>query len=433
MDKILMFIAKFFTFWIMNKKLRKKTRKNIYYYFKYPSVRSIEYNIKKNVNLIKEKIVCGQKIKIAFFVMYDSVFPGINIFEKMRKDEQFEACIIVIPDISRGVENMLYQMEKTYKNLSKKYNNVHFSYDKQKGRFIDFSSKYDMICILNPYDDMTYKFFTVFYNCKKSLIFYFDYGYVVSNWYFSNSNGHGALKYIYKYFSIINSKFIRDFEELKNMCFFGYPKMDLLNDIVKKKNNRKKIIIAPHHTVSISDGICFSNFLNYYNFFLELPKKYPQIDWVFRPHPLLFIMLEKKEIWTKTQIKKYLEDIASNENVEYQEGGDYFETFVNSDAIIHDCGSFMAEYLYVGHPACYMLKSDEENQKNYNDFARACIDVHYKAYCENDIIKFIEKVVLFNSDEMKHHRDDFFQKNIKFEFPYTSDKIIKYLKKELGI
>ena len=29
----------------------------------------------------------------------------------------------------------------------------------------------------------------------------------------------------------------------------------------------------------------------------------------------------------------------------YQNGGDFFEVFVNSDGLIHDCGSCMVEYL----------------------------------------------------------------------------------------
>ena len=118
--------------------------------------------------------------------------------------------------------------------------------------------------------------------------------------------------------------------------------------------------------------------------------------------------------------------------MEYQEGGDYFETFVNSDGLIHDCGSFSAEYLYTGHPCCYMLKNMEETNKNSNDFHKACLKQHYLAYNEKEIIDFIENVILKGNDSLKEQRKEFFESKLKSNEPKNTEYILNYLKEELG-
>ena len=40
-------------------------------------------------------------------------------------------------------------------------------------------------------------------------------------------------------------------------------------------------------------------------------------------------------------------------------------TYVNSDAIIHECGSFTAENLYSDKPSCYMLIDNDEVVKTF--------------------------------------------------------------------
>ena len=76
---------------------------------------------KLSVMRLKAKISQNEKIKVYFLVIYDSVFPAAPVFEKMLNDNIFEPCVVVIPDISRGYQNMFYQLDKTFDTLSKKY------------------------------------------------------------------------------------------------------------------------------------------------------------------------------------------------------------------------------------------------------------------------------------------------------------------------
>ena len=58
-------------------------------------------------------------------------------------------------------------------------------------------------------------------------------------------------------------------------------------------------------------------------------------------------------------------------------------SFNSSDALIHDCGSFIAEYLHCGKPVLYLLK--DKSYKEYNEFGIMVLSQHYHGYFEEDI------------------------------------------------
>lgn len=390
---------------------------------------------KKQTKILKQKISNNKKIDVAFFVIFDSVFSAKIIFEKLINDEIFNPFILVIPDTSRGQENMFYQMNKTYKTLSGKYKNVYTAYDYEKSEFTDWSDKIDIAFFANPYDNMTDKLYTIDYARKKNILpVYTSYGIMCDLYSIDHVINLKSMNLCWKIFA--DTQFnLDDFCRYtsmkgKNAILTGYAKMDELANIPVKKRNRKKVIIAPHHTVSMTN-LPLSNFLKYSEFFLELPRKYPNIDFVFRPHPLLFVTLAKEDLWGKEKTQNYLEKIKSYNNVEYQDGGEYLETFVNSDGIIHDCVSFLVEYLYVNKPSCYMLKNKSQIEKIFTPLGQKCLEHYYQAFNQEDIINFIENNILTEKISITTEREKFINENLKINYPNVSNIIIKNLKDEL--
>lgn len=80
-----------------------------------------------------------------------------------------------------------------------------------------------------------------------------------------------------------------------NAELVGYVKMDSLASAkpCPRNGNRKRVLIAPHHSVEggANETLALSNFQRYADYFLALPEKHPEIDFVFRPHPFLFRVL----------------------------------------------------------------------------------------------------------------------------------------------
>ncbi len=435
MKKLYETIAKLLTFWIPISSVRRNLRNKIIHLFENIEIQKIQKNYPKILKKIQLKVQQGKKINVGFFVIYDSVFPAEPLFKKMLEDDLFNPFIVVIPDTSRGEENMFYQMNKTYNTLSKKYKNIYKSYNEKTKKFVEFNMQFDIVNFANPYDHMTNKLYSIKYNVKQKILpIYINYGTMPDYYARNHIINLMALNICWKVYidTKDNLEDVKQYTNFKgkNAVLSGYCKMDNLNSIEKKQLLRKKIIIAPHHTVNMIN-FPLSNFLTYCDLFLELPQKYPQIDFVFRPHPLLFVTLAKENLWGKEKVNEYINKITSFKNVEYQEGGDYFETFINSSAIIHDCSSFIMEYLYTGHPACYMLKDQNEIKDIFAPIGQKCLENYYKVFNEEEIYKFIDDVVLNGNDYMKEKRIRFAQKEIMLNYPNVSTFIINNLKENL--
>lgn len=230
-----------------------------------------------------------------------------------------------------------------------------------------------------------------------------------------------------------NLKYLKKHQIIRgyNGIVTGYFKADLLADCDKVNNTKKMVIISPHHTVMGWKKLNISNFLRFSELFIRLPKMYPQINFVFRPHPLLFPNLKEYNVWSDEQIKDYKIRLLSSSNMLYDQSGDYSSLFVNSDAIIHDCGSFIGEYLFVEKPCCYMMKSLEDTMDGLVPLGKECMDCYYHAFTEDDIINFIEDVVVKGRDPLKESRRSFAENTLYTNYPNSSKRFLDYLKKTI--
>lgn len=441
-------ISKFLTMFIPISSIRKKARTSFSDFLikrhmlklqlRYINITHKHYKVLEN--RIIEKCRVGAKVKVCFFVLYDSSFSAEPLYKKMLEDDIFEPFIVVSPDTLRGDDNMFYQMDKTYKTLSSKYNNVFKSYDVNSKQFIDYKDRCDLAYLANPYDGMTHELYSVRYLCQYCLLFYVSYFY------------NGVFNFTYtSYKELEYNLFWRVFLENDNTfeCFkstslikgknaelVGYLKMDML-DMVKASNlNKKTIIIASHHTIDSrwnakNGGINISNFLRLYNFYLKLPALYPDVIFIFRPHPLLFINLRKDEYWGGVKTEQYLNKLKSFSNVVIQEGGSYFETFVDSDALINDCNSFTSEYLYTDKPSMFIVSSNDVIDREFTDFGKKLLNNLYVGITEQDIIDFIDMVVIGGNDFKKVIRNDFANKYVKINYPHSTDKCISIIKNNI--
>ena len=406
--------------------LRKKLMRNE----KKFELTKLHFKFNDNINKLKSS---KNKLRVCFAVMYD-VFVTKELYLAMLDDDFFDPIILVIPDTMRGQENMFYQMKKTYEKLSI-FGNVFMSYDFCDGKFVDYTSKYDLFCTTNPYDHMTHKFYTVEYQAVNGkLPFFISYGYMPDLYAVKYIFTQKALDYCWKIF-VDTKENLEDYKKYsimngENAVLSGYCKMDAIANINKQERKRKKIILAPHHTVGEEFASTFplSNFLEYSDLFLELPTIFKEVDFVFRPHPLLFIRLKKEDMWGEKKVNQYLDKITSFENVEYQEGGDYFDTFVNSDGIIHDCSSFLVEYLFTNNSACYILRNKNSIDEIFNQLGKNCLKHYYLAYAEDDVINYIQRVVVGKDDSLKYDRTNFVKRYLKINYPHVSKKITDHIK-----
>jgi len=394
---------------------------------------------REKIKNIRQRATDGKPIKVAHFVIFSSVFQSEPVFQQMLVDPCFDPYIIVTPDMQRSQYQKITQYEQTYGELIEKYGvqRVISGFDATTGNYYDPGDEYPIVFFNNPYSRMAYKWHHVTYFLDKDVLTLYPYYGFAAVKYGRNLMKTDFYNYVWKLCldSELNRKDLNKYQPIhgKNALVCGYLKMDRLADVRIVERKRKKIIISPHHTVLGWKSLDISNFMKYFNFFLELPKRYPDIDFVFRPHPLLFSNLRENKIWTEDEINNYLAEIEEIPNIEYDKSGDYFDLFMNSDAMIHDCSSFIGEYLFTEKPCCYMLKNTRQINEVLLPMGKECMKQYYKAFNETDIIKFIDEVVVAGKDPLKQQRETFSRNKLKFNYPNGAKSVVDYIKHELQL
>ncbi len=370
-----------------------------------------------------------QIIRIGFYVIYGSAFPAWSLIELMlrNKTAKFEVVIVASPDILRGEENMLEQLNLVIEHFSKIHGViVRSAYDHLKGEYKDCSHDLDFACIINPYESMTAEVCRAEYLRKRGVAtFFIHYTYSVSKFDLSLYCQDHFKNFwrVYLSSTLTRDEIILNGGVVDNLKVIGYPKLDTINYNSNSEIGRsKKIIIAPHHTFGYKE-INIGAFEKFSLAYLELPKKYPHIDFVFRPHPLWKINIKESLGWTDKQINIFIVDLIANENVSYSTEFNYIDLLNESDALIHDCGSFVAEYLHTSKPSCFMM-NDYGVYRNFNSIGKICLDAHYQAMSVEQVYKFIDNVVLDGSDEMLVDRDKMVKKYLLINQQRASELII---------
>lgn len=208
------------------------------------------------------------------------------------------------------------------------------------------------------------------------------------------------------------------FNKGRNVEVVGYPNADNFlfrkhQDVWKPQDkSKKRIIWAPHFTIFSGGFITQSNFLWMADLMLEIAEKYSErIQFVFKPHPRLFSELCKHEKWGEEKAKQYYAKWEERENTQL-ESGEFVDLFMTSDAMIHDSGSFCVEYHYSGNPVMYIANNFEEQVADMAEFGQLAMRQHYVGQNEEDIVRFIEDVVLVGNDPMKEGREEFVRQHL---------------------
>lgn len=350
----------------------------------------------------------NDKIKVLFVIAELSAWKTELLYLKMKKNERFEPLIGITESLEvPGSKSQLIQYMET-----RCYDYVDL--DIENRDIYDYTP--DLLCYYKPYEGSCPQKHSFLKHIKSPCLFV--------NYSLTLQKTEAGLNQImhnmaWKIFdeNILVSEARKNVAHNKgrNCIITGVPVQDEL--LLPKENyishwkplkERKKIIYAPHHSLRGTNigGVDFSTFIEFGEFILSMAKKYnKETQWVFKPHPTLYPKLLK--LWPKNKVDAYYHEWEILENGQY-ENGQYMDLFKYSDAMIHDCGSFVMEYLYTNKPVMFLMhRSPEEHLKNQNDFGAKAFNVHSHGYNERDIESFILSVIN-GADPKKQEREDFY-------------------------
>lgn len=391
------------------------------------------------MKLITAKVKAGGKVKAIFFVSSASMFPAKPLFEKMLEDRRFEPYLAVIPDNRWKDGHTIEEMEACEKELASwcpAESMIHIRPD-EFDVWPDVLKDADIVCYPSPYELSHFRYNPHYAVGRNFLPICANYGYYRSIYDRTVMAGQ-SYAYMWKAFfeCEATAEEYRKYSAIggANVDISGYIKMDAYSSVKAEPHNRKRILVALHHSVEggTNKKLSLANFIEYSDFFMSLPDKYPEIDFVFRPHPFLFKILVNREIWNEQKVNDYIKALRAKPNVIWSEGGDYFKEFAESDGCIQDCGSYLVEYIYTQKPCCYMLKSPDDIVAKFAPLGQDCLEQCHIAYSTQEIDDFVREVILGSKDPKAVSRQSF-AKSIMVNYPNAADAALGSIKAGLGI
>ncbi len=420
----------------------------------FPSGRDIDefdkqylYNqllIRQNVTNLRLKANNGYKINVVF-IFFKSYWIYDMLYKLFDNDDLFDVTLIITPNVVNLSDVEISDYNDMYNYFKSNGFKIIKGYDEISNKTIDLelACSPDIVFYGTDWINGFPKLLQPDNISQSALICYVPYSFMVSELLDSHCMNSELIRKSWKFFC--STEFIKQRIIDKNinnldpgkLIVSYYPKIDgfFLNctdeNFWKKTtdldgNTKKRIIWAPHWTISQSI-LNYSTFKYNHEFFYEYAKANPNIEWIFRPHPLLKGEIIKSGLMSVNEVNNYYQKWDKLPNARYYSGPDYASMFKFSDAMITDSGGFIGEFLMCNKPG---LKLDSDTQR-YNDFANLALEYWYRCDGEDfeSIEKFINDVVICDNDSLKKQRTEFVNNNLIPKGNLTASEIIfNYIK-----
>lgn len=395
---------------------------------------------KKHHSLI-ELTARKNKIKVVFLAIHESVWKVDDVFKRMLQDDYFDPLVLVCPYTDYGLERQNEDIDKCHEFFVRKGYPV-LKAIKPDGALVKLDEiNPDLVFFTNPHNLTNEEYYNGAFN--KYLSCYVPYFYLVTS--------HGNDQSIYnQYFHNAMWKIFMPHDvalerakkvsvnNAKNCVLTGFPACEPLvygnvgPDPWYKTGGKKRVIFAPHHSIDGSKELNLSNFLMLADFFRDLVEIYKEdIQWCFKPHPILKSKLYAHPEWGKSRTDDYY-NFWEKCDVSQLEEGDYESLFYYSDAMIHDSGSFLVEYLHLKKPVLYLINNN--TRKNLNYFGRSALGCCTTGSTKDHVFEFLDQL-LTNPELLKNRINCNSTYNQKINFLYKNEspstKICNIIKSEI--
>lgn len=358
-------------------------------------------------------------IRVAFFPLNVSMWKYQGIYDLLKADSRFQVYIVLSPGITYKREQRLRdlaQMREYFGARGMEYIDWALENDEPPAD-IRHTLNPDIVFYTQPYHG-SYHSRHFFLNFTDKLIIYSPYFYIMGPY---RDNYDNVLQNVAWKCYFVNKYHINDAQRIThnkgvNAVAVGYTSADDYHQNQYKEvwknagEQRKRLIWAPHWTLA-NDGTAgsHSHFLKMADFMVALAKKHTNdLQIAFKPHPGLLSALYIHPEWGQEKADSYYNLWRTMPNTQLVDGP-FINLFQGSDAMVHDSGSFVIDYLFFNHPVMYISSNIEHRKKFVNEPGKKAFDAHYIGSCAEDVERFVNEVVLAGADTMQTTRQEFYQ------------------------
>lgn len=388
-------------------------------------------DVQYTVNCINEinKKPKQKKIKVVFICWMTEMWSSLRtVYEELQKNPGFDVYILAQPHTT-DIKYMKDQ-NPAYEFLSGLYGKKRVINAFEKKSWFDLKAfNPDYVFYSYPYEIYYYEGYMSCEVRKFAKVCLIQYAYnFETDATFCASHNFTFLKNVSIHFVADNTIKHALEKVLKNkksnypkIINFGYPRFDLLESI-KKIKGKKTVLWTPRWTSPDRKLNKQSHFLSYYKKLLEFASMHSDINFIIRPHPLMFGNFLQKGVMTETEINDFKTQCKKMKNVELDESADYIPSISKASVIISDFTGLLAEYFIIGKPIIYC--------DGNRGFSREALILDSSLYHEDSWEKIEERLnkLLSGKDDMEKFRKEALKQFLPNGKGQTSKKIVDFLK-----
>lgn len=393
--------------------------------------------LRKKYEKLTKKLKKKQKCKVVFLINDKSKWKCQSLFDLMSKDPFFDPVIaLTIADMQKKLPQiekekilndnrdffqqqqidpiLAFDVKKNRAlNLKKIGADIVFyqqPYSLPKFQDIHRVSKFALTCYV-PYYLPDYKNFEL--DCDQLFHHHLFRFYVLND----------ELKNIYKEHQI---KQCFDGENIKPV---GHTMLDNIKMSFSSETKTQTVIYAPHWSISREgneNDTNISTFDTTGNIILDYAQQHPEINWIFKPHPVLKTALLRTG-QSESSIENYYNAWEKFATCCYD--SNYIELFNRSTAMITDCGSFLLEYFCTGKPLIHLISQHCEHDPYQQ--TQEIFDTFYKVTKISDLTKTLDNLLISQNDFKQSYRLEVLNK-LNFIKDNAAENIVNDLKNAIN-
>ena len=367
---------------------------------------------------IVRRVAQKDVITVVFLPISVAMWRYDGVYRRMRENPRFKPIIVAAPKKRMEKSQRVRDQDEMLRYFGSKGYDVRPSYDPESDVDMELRDLHpDIVFYAQPATNQVADTLNC-WHMRGSLICYahYSYQYTCENWEYNLFMHNFAWRhYVVAEHQRQACQSVSDIRAA-NVAVVGYSLEEEYRELLNKpaignaawRNDqtvRKRIIWAPHHSISDSEIYRMSSFLEYCDFMLELKERYKdRILFAFKPHPFLYSKL--CEAWGEERAAAYYDKWRDTEN-SFIANGTYSDLFAGSDAMIHCCASFTVEYLYAQKPALYVWSKTRAIQDD-GPVGGAALAAHDIARSCADIEQFVEGLLKGDNDKKAPLRRQFY-------------------------
>jgi len=392
------------------------------------------------LNHVRNKVSRGQKIKVLFILTSIARFNFASVYRALESKEMFEVAIFFFNAES---EELLSQEEVAKYAEYLKNNGYKILFELIKDNWIAMIDKYspDIVIYNNPYISNGRMGLSIYNILTDRLGCYIPYFLSTMNeleLQFENRTLFSAWKHFIESRPVYDLCVNNALDSGINAVLSGHPVFDEYEKEINTKlfekilNGNKTVIYAPHWMIGRH-----SNFHLYFDYFIGLLEKYPNINFVFKPHPVLRfeVQLRKlvKGMSSLSDYDEYCKKWNNAPNGLIVNDSSYIDLFKISDCLITDkYSSFIMAWLPTEKPCILPMNPDATSDYLicYHDHIYPVLDSYYTARTEREIESVLNNVVINGYDTKASERKKEKERLI-YNFGCAGQFIADHIEREL--